>query len=184
MLRAAAARIRTPTPHQTERRAAVSLLRSLGLASRFSLDDLRRAVERRRGAAIRLVAWSMPPAGPSGMWVSGAHAEYVFYPARASTLARVVIIGHELGHIARNDTATPGELVQLSAALTPHVDPGVILAPPARSPYDADTERRAEVFGTVVAECVGSWSAAGATSRDRALLQQLSTSMEAVNVHG
>jgi hypothetical protein len=160
------------------------MLHSLGLAHRFTLDDLHHAVERRRGVPIQLVAWPMPASGPSGLRVSTAHGEYVFYPAGATTVTQIVIIGHELGHIAFDDTATRGDLVQLIATLMPHVDPSVILGPAARSGYDVAVERRAEVFGTVVAERVGSWSGTAGAAGDPALLDELAASMEAVTVHG
>lgn len=183
MFRATATKLRAPTPHEVHRRAALRMLRTLGLASRFALDDLHRAVEHQRGAPIHLVGWLMPPAGPSGLWISTSHAEYVFYPARASALARVVIIGHELAHIAYDDGANASDLAALAALLIPDVDRSVVRRPPGRTRYDADVERRAEVFGTVVAENVHTWSPSAATG-DAALLQQLSATMEAVTVHG
>jgi hypothetical protein len=139
-------------------RQAGAVLVGLGLARGFSLAQLRDRVAQRRGRALHLIPRDLPVLAPHGLWVAGEHGDYVFYDRAAGPVRQHQIIGHELGHMLFDDQATPAELDELAAMLTPDVNPVLVTNLQRRSHYHAFTERRAEVFGTVVLDRMESWS--------------------------
>ena len=84
-------------------RDAEALLATLGLPWVFTLDDLHRRVERRRGRPVHLIDRELPALAPHGLWVAGDHADYVFYDGAAAPIRQHQIIGHELGHVLHDD---------------------------------------------------------------------------------
>lgn len=137
-------------------RQSQDLLAALGLGDRFTLAQLQARIERRRDRPVNLIARDLPTLAPHGLWVAGEHADYVFYAANSSPVRQRLIIGHEYGHMLFDDV-TPTAWERIAALLMPTIDPSVpdFLA---RSGYDEPAERRAEVFGTVVAQRAESWS--------------------------
>jgi len=161
-------------------RSAEGILVRLGLGPTFSLTDLHRRVERHRGRAVHLIARELPPLAPHGLWIASEQADYIFYDAGAGPVRQHQIIGHELGHVLGDDGSSPARLDELTAMLLPEVDPVVPARLRLRSAYDDVTERRAEVFGSVVVLRVDSWSAPpGVGPVDNAVLARLAASLEA-----
>jgi hypothetical protein len=139
-------------------RASEALLETLGLARSFTLDDLHRRIEERRGRPVHLIARDLPALAPHGLWVAGEHADYVFYDKAAAPVRQHQIIGHELGHMLHDDDGAASAAVEeVAAALLPDVVPGGPARVYRRSSYDEPAERRAEVFATVVVQRVHSW---------------------------
>jgi hypothetical protein len=122
-------------------RQAAAVLDELGLPRSFTVDELHRRVEQRRGRRIHLIAHPMPPNGPHGMWVAGETDDYIFFDGAAPTLRKLQIIGHEFGHIIFDDTPAPVEGVQTRT-----------LSACTRTLYDDMVEQRCEWFGTVVVQ--------------------------------
>ena len=161
-------------------RGAESLLTQLGLGPTFTLTDLHRRVERHRGRPVHVIARPLPAPAPHGLWIASEQADYIFYDGGAGPVRQHQIIGHELGHVLVDDGAAPARLDELTAMLLPEVDPAVPARLRLRSAYDDVTERRAEVFGSVVVLRVDSWSAPpGVGPVDNAVLARLAASLEA-----
>ena len=135
-----------------------SKLTALALPSMFSLDDLHERLQQHRGRQIHLIPYPLPHDAPHGLWIAAAGADYVFYPSNATPVRRNIIIGHELGHIAFDDATTSNALADLAAMLLPTLDPTVPAQLLGRTSYTRAVERRAELFGTLVATRCTSWA--------------------------
>jgi hypothetical protein len=158
---------------------AERLLTRLGLGPTFTLGHLHRCVERHRARRVHLIARDLPALAPHGLWIASERADYVFFDRAAGPVLRHQIIGHELGHILHDDPAAPARLDELTAMLLPDVDPAVPAGLRHRGAYDDVTERRAEVFGTVVVDRVDSWTSPPAVGTvDPAALARLAASLE------
>ncbi|WP_377884797.1 hypothetical protein [Actinoplanes digitatis] len=159
-------------------------LDTLGLRGRFTADRLHEAMQAYRGRPVHVLAQPLPAGGPHGLWVAGRDADYVFFPAGASPVRRHVIVGHEYGHMLFDDVAHP--------ALAPDdpvgMDPAALSAAArrARSSYEELPERRAEIFGTLVAQRITDWSwpPARATDGDEAALRRLTGLLESTDESG
>jgi hypothetical protein len=124
-------------------RQAEALLDDLGLSGPFTIAQLCRSVELRRGRGIRLQPHPMPADGPHGMWVKGESDDYVFFDQTAPPLRRLQIIGHELGHILFDDEGRP---------VPSPVPAAGILNACTRTAYEDVVEQRCEWFGTLVVQ--------------------------------
>jgi hypothetical protein len=139
-------------------RQARSVLDELGLPESFTLDELHRRLEVRRARRIHLIPHALPAHGPHGIWVAGAHDDYVFYDEAAPPLRRQQIIGHEFGHIVFDDEGAPIQPDQLAALLPANVPVyraainARTLAACTRTAYNEMIEQRCEWFGTVVVQ--------------------------------
>ncbi|GAA1801887.1 hypothetical protein GCM10009682_24710 [Luedemannella flava] len=148
----------------------------LGLPDRFTADQLHERIQAYRGREVHLMARPLPPEGPHGLWVAGRHADYIFYPATASVVRRHVIVGHEYGHMLFDDAspAARGDPARM--------DPAALSAAArlAGNSYDQLPERRAEIFGTLVAQRITdlSWSVRPAADGDVAAVQRLTGLLE------
>jgi hypothetical protein len=156
----------------------------LGLRGRFTADRLHDAMQAYRGRPVHVLAQPLPAGGPHGLWVAGQDADYVFFPAAASPVRRHVIVGHEYGHMLFDDAARPfpgpGDPARM--------DPAALsaAAQQARSSYEALPERRAEIFGTLVAQRITDWSwpPSPGTDGDEAALQRLTGLLESTDESG
>src|ERR1700742_3340433 len=74
-------------------------LDALGFPRTGSLDDLCRALGRRRGREVRLIEAVLPVPGPFGYWLARDDRDDIVYPRDASPQYRSHIILHELAHI-------------------------------------------------------------------------------------
>ncbi|MFB9362252.1 hypothetical protein [Actinoplanes nipponensis] len=159
-------------------------LTGLGLRGRFTEDRLHEKMQAYRGRPVHVIAQPLPPGGPHGLWVAGRDADYVFFPAAASPVRRHVIVGHEYGHMLFDDPAPP-----LPAPADPTaMDPAELSAAArqARSSYEELPERRAEIFGTLVAQRITDWSRppARGTESDEAALRRLTGLLESTDENG
>jgi hypothetical protein len=122
------------------------------------MDQLRAAVESRRGRKIHLLPQEMPNRGPCGLWIASGIADHVFYDSATSPLHQQALIGHEFGHMLFDDDATSADLQELAAMLMPDLDLRLVTQLLARTTYEKHREWRAEVFASVVVQRLGSWS--------------------------
>lgn len=165
---------------QRDLRAAEDVLAALGLAERFDASELHDLIQARRQRRIHLIPRPLPADAMHGVWVAATGADYVFYPEDASPIRRNAIIGHEYGHILFDDAATPAKGEHIVAMLLPNLDPTVPAMLLARTTYDEAIERRAEIFGTVVAQRVASWAAlANESTADPEVLARMTSTLEA-----
>lgn len=151
----------------------------LGLPGRFTADRLHERMQAHRGRTVHVIAQPLPAGGPHGLWIAGRDADYVFFPAAASPVRRHVIVGHEYGHMLFDDPAG----TSLAATDDPvRLDPANLAAAAdkSRSSYEELPERRAEIFGTLVAQRITDWSwpPARGTDGDEAALQRLTGLLE------
>jgi len=140
-------------------RQSHAVLDELGLPRTFTIAEVHRSVERRRGRRIHLIAHPLPPDGPHGLWVMGETDDYVFYEQAAPPLRKLQIIGHEFGHIVFDDEGTPVGPQALAAlsGLAPAADSalsgrGRTLSACTRTVYDDMVEQRCEWFGSVMVQ--------------------------------
>jgi len=140
-------------------RQARAVLDELDLPESFTLAELHRRVELRRGRRIHLIPRALPALGPHGMWVAGERDDYVFFDRAAPPLRRQQIIGHEFGHIVFDDEGGPIAAEHLAALLPPEHTPAQqatvnarALTACTRTAYDDMVEQRCEWFGTVVVQ--------------------------------
>ncbi|MGA5598390.1 hypothetical protein ACPCSE_29570 [Streptomyces cellulosae] len=57
------------------------------------------------------------PGGPSGMWLSGRHADLVWAHPAATGVQLEQVYGHELGHMVNGDEAKPLDLTEMMRLL-------------------------------------------------------------------
>jgi hypothetical protein len=134
---------------------------------------------------VHVIAQPLPADGPHGLWIAGQDADYIFFPSAASPVRRHVIVGHEYGHMLFDDPAGP--------AITAAGDPALMgpqalsaAAHKSRSSYEELPERRAEIFGTLVAQRITDWSQppSRGTDSDEAALQRLTGLLEGTDGSG
>ena len=144
-------------------RDADAALRTLGLRSTFTLDDLHCRMEWLRGRPVRLIPTDLPVLAPHGAWIAAEAADYIFFDRSGGPLLTTQIIGHEYGHMVY-DAAALATVTPLIAAPRP-AGGAVRGATLAHAGYHPFRERRAEVFGTVVVQRVAPWSSQGGITR-------------------
>jgi hypothetical protein len=164
-------------------RASLELLNQLGLPKTFTLADLKRAIESHLGKTIYIIARPMPATGPTGLSIGAMQGEYVFYAEDAKPLQRTVIIGHEFGHILFDGHTPPANRQDLLATVLPERSIVGITRLAARTYWTSDRERRAEVFGSVVAARVVGWGDLPPPGTDLAVLARLIAALETDQPH-
>lgn len=125
------------------------LLADLGVDGPTGVDWLAEHLGARRGRPVHLLA--QPQLGePSGMWVAGAHADYVFYDEALTGLHREHVIAHELAHIAFGHGHEHDVAPQITSSLLPDLDPKTLRTMLERGSYNDVEEREAEVFASLL----------------------------------
>ena len=163
-------------------RQSAEILADLGLDSTFTLTELHAAIEKKRQRSLYLIPRPMPTCGPCALWIRGDHADYVFYDNTTSSTHQYALIGHEFGHILFDDHAIEAETDELTSLLMPDLEPQCLPKLIARTTYERHREWRAEVFGSVVTQRLGSWSDSPPPSTaDPAVLARLAAVLEATD---
>jgi hypothetical protein len=125
----------------------------------FSLDVLcaQVAVSRQRPLHLRPLPQPTDPGLPTGLWLNGETADYVFYDGRTSELHKRHIVLHEIGHmlfgyddkgLEDNDVLFRGPQDPVRADLIRRIH--------ARRRYSSAQEREAEMMATMFLEAIGS----------------------------
>jgi hypothetical protein len=128
-------------------RAAVA---GLPIGEPLDVGALCAVVRDRRGRPLHLLDIPHRGAGPSGLWIATAAADYVFYSDRAAPLHQAHIVLHELGHIVLDHRAAGVLDPEASRALLPGLDPDAVLRALSRTSYSDVEEREAEVFASLI----------------------------------
>ncbi|WP_188316831.1 ImmA/IrrE family metallo-endopeptidase [Solihabitans fulvus] len=110
---------------------------------------------RQRGRPIRLLPMPARAANPTGLWISSATADYVFYEEDTSFLHRDHIILHEIGHLMLNHTGAPALTEATARLLLPNIDPAVVRRVLGRSNYSEQDEQEAEMFASLILSKAG-----------------------------
>lgn len=133
-----------------------------------SVDDLVTAVSHERGRAVHLLSADLRPDAPTGMWISTDTAEYVVYPADASSAERAAVICHEVAHmlLGHQPEAHVDRLSQMATTVAPSIDPEVARRFLHRHGYVEQVEAEAERLATILATKLAANADASAVRRD------------------
>lgn len=132
------------------RRRVKQLINELELPPGFDIEELCRRLGERRGRPIHLLALSMPPDSPCGMWVSTPAFDAIFYAADTSRTHQELIISHEIGHILCGHVSAPVLSEETARLLLPDLDPALVQRTLGRTNYTGQQEREAETMGTLL----------------------------------
>lgn len=147
-------------------------LRDLGIHPPLDVEELCKALSRRRGRPLYLREAPLPKPGPTGMWVEYDDYDVILYQQETTRLHQDHIKLHEIGHIlvaevedaeqARAEAAeqTPAldpeeesaVLVEGWATMLPVFDPKMIKRVARRCSYDDGEECSVELAATIVLE--------------------------------
>jgi hypothetical protein len=132
------------------------------------VDELVANVSGLRGRPVQLLPFDVGPGCPSGLWIATDRADYVVFPADASSAERTAIICHELAHMLLNHQpqAKAERLSQMAELVAPDVDPGVARRFLGRHGYLEVVEAEAEHLATVLVTRLARSSEAYAVRRD------------------
>jgi len=92
---------------------------------------------------------------PSGLWISTATADYIFYEPRTSPPHREHCICHEVGHMVLRHQADLNRPGQYLHRVFEHIDPALLHAARARTSYRFIEEQEAEMFATLILDGAG-----------------------------
>lgn len=141
------------------RRDCAARVRALDIPVPFELEGFCRRFGAARGRPVRLLPATLPPGSPCGLWVSTAHADYVFYEQHTSRLHREHIVLHEIGHLLCEHQAAPVLGQEEMRLVLPSLDPAMVQRFMARTHYSAVEERQAELIASLILEQVSTWTA-------------------------
>ncbi|UNO43026.1 ParH-like protein [Streptomyces sp. MST-110588] len=123
-------------------------LRDLPIPRPFELGAFLGHLAERRGRPIRLEPQVTPPAGPCGLWIATARADYIFYDEATTALHRDHIVLHEVGHmLSGHYNLLSGDTAQ---ALVPGLDTGEVESVLGRSHYSDVEEQEAELIASLI----------------------------------
>jgi hypothetical protein len=125
-------------------------IRELDFRGALDVQELTAELARRRGRPIHLLPMPAGPANPSGLCISAASAEYIFYESGSAGIHREHIILHEIGHLVFGHSGALNLTGQTAALLTPSIDPDVARSMLGRHDYADEQEREAEMFATLI----------------------------------
>lgn len=133
------------------RRRVHRIIRELGLPRSFEVRTLTEIIAARRGRPIVLTAMPLSGAGPSGLWLATASADYVWFEQNTSPLHQHHIVLHELGHIVCGHGG-PQSVQNLLVDLAPQLSATTLAIMLARQhgSYQDAQEIEAELFAHVL----------------------------------
>jgi hypothetical protein len=124
-------------------------LRALDLRPPVRVPVLCERLGARRGRPIRLVPYPLPAPGPSGLLITSTTADYVLYQQHTTASHQDHIVLHEVGHLIAEHPS-----VELDERAWSLLDPMTLRATIgqalARTCYDTEREREAELVATII----------------------------------
>ncbi|WP_208874729.1 ImmA/IrrE family metallo-endopeptidase [Streptomyces sp. PBH53] len=135
-------------------------VKSLGLPPAASVRELRSFVEERIGQSIRIAPHETADGSqPCGMVITSGGVNYIGYDPETSHAHQDHIIAHELAHLLKGHRGVP---------LVSDLDSDLLATVLGRTNYDEDTEREAEIIGSLLqAHVITNPSAPQSESVDR-----------------
>jgi len=136
-------------------------LQELGVRPPLDVEELCRALGKKRGRPIVLKPAPLEKPGPSGLWVDTPGMDIILYQQETTRLHQKHIILHEVGHIlVADDEASaaaeakeePDDYVEGWASLIPVLDPKLIRRVARRCSYDDGEECAVELVATIILE--------------------------------
>lgn len=149
------------------RRICRELVGALDLPAGADLEQafssLCAVLERRTGREVRRHLVCFPPGTVSGLWVGTDEVDHILCEIRASPWHRLLILCHEIWHIETEAVAhsehRAGVPPVAASALFEGLDAaGLARVVAARSHYDAETEREADMFATLLVARLVDWA--------------------------
>jgi len=142
------------------RAECLAKLNDVELPAPFELTDFCERLGHRRQRPIHLRPVALPEGSPSGVLVSTAAADYVFYPANTTPLHQEHIVLHEVGHLLWDHAAghTVGE--DTFRRLLPALDLPAVQCILGRAGCTGLEEQQAELTATLILGKVAAWSPA------------------------
>ncbi|MFJ5222559.1 hypothetical protein [Streptomyces sp. NPDC088400] len=125
----------------------------------MDVEELCRALGKRRGRPIDLRPVALEKPGPSGVWVDFPQMDVIFYQQETTRLHQDHIILHEVGHliVAKDEEVaqrekTPDDFAEGWKNLIPVVDRGLIRRFARRCSYESGEECAVELVATILLE--------------------------------
>jgi hypothetical protein len=131
------------------RRSCQRLVKALELPSPFAIHDFCVSLARSRGRPIHLVPFTSSGDGPSGVCVSTATDDYVFYESHTSRLHQEHIVLHEVAHLLCGHQPVVSER-ETSQLLFPDLEPSLIERVLGRTCYATSAEQEAELIASLI----------------------------------
>jgi hypothetical protein len=138
------------------RRRCREIIATAPIPHPFDVWECCQAIAEMRGQPIELRSMTMPPQGPSGLWMSVAGQDFILYDSDTTPLHQEHIIMHELAHVLSDHAATTSS-ADPAGQLLPHLDPSLIHRVLQRTAYSADEERMAETLASMILETAHRW---------------------------
>ncbi|MEV7288985.1 toxin-antitoxin system, toxin component [Streptomyces sp. NPDC093252] len=154
------------------RRLCGALIEELALPVPAAPADLHTALcdamSRRRGRPVLFRTAAFPRSAASGLWIDLADQDLVVVEERTAPDHQLVILGHELWHMAAGHAGHPLEGAAVAARLLrDEADlEATVRAVAARTRFDLAEEKDAETFGLLLASRCRAWLG-GSTPRGR-----------------
>ncbi|GAA2721285.1 MULTISPECIES: hypothetical protein [Streptomyces] len=141
-----------PARYVKLRRRCEAMLDELDPPRPFSLDELRRALVRRRGRPLHLHPLPLQAAasGACGLWLATDTDDHIFYEQRTTRAHQEHIVLHEIGHMLFDHRSLRSDDFGGLAALLPDLSPRLIRRLLGRTDYTTREEQEAEMFASVL----------------------------------
>jgi hypothetical protein len=127
-------------------------LDAMALPEPLTVERLCESLSAARGRPLTLLAMPLPTGGPCGLWVATGNADYVVFEATTSPTHRTHIVLHELAHVLLEHTSTRVLTDDATSVLMPHLEPATVQRLMARTWFDEDAEREAEVAADILSK--------------------------------
>jgi hypothetical protein len=126
-----------------------ALAREIEIPMPFDLTDFCARLERQRGRIIRLFPITSMGA-VSGVWVSTAEADYIYYEAGTTRLHRTHIVLHEIAHMLLGHKGGAWIRDDIAQLLAPALSDSLVQLILGRGAYTSAEERDAEVMASLI----------------------------------
>ncbi len=110
-----------------------------------SLDDLKAAVERKRGRPLALTSAPLSP-GSSTLLIEMDTVDLLIVSQAGSPADQLHAIAHQLAHLVRGHQGTPDD--HLLRVAFPHLAPDLVAASLAACRYAPEDEHEADAYAT------------------------------------
>jgi hypothetical protein len=126
-------------------------------------DALCAGMSRLRGRPVRYRMAAFPPGTASGLWLDMAHQDLIIIEERTAPDHQLVILGHELWHMAAGHCGEHIDGAEVAARLlTEDADlRATVQKVAARTRFDRDDESQAESFGLLLGSRCRAWLPGG-----------------------
>ncbi|MEV6927774.1 hypothetical protein AB0M46_25185 [Dactylosporangium sp. NPDC051485] len=127
-------------------------LDAMALPEPLTVERLCASLSTTRQRPLTMLAMPLPSGGPCGLWVATGTADYIVYEATTSPTHRTHIVLHELAHVLLEHSSTKVLTDDATSALMPHLEPATVQRLMARTWFDEDAEREAEVAADILSK--------------------------------